>query len=412
MTISQTDSRPQKNEGEGGSALLIVFLFAAMVAIALYMELPIVVMEAQRQQEQTLIDRGAGYQRAIQVYYRAQHTYPPTIDALVNTNNQRFLRRRYKDPLTGKDDWRILHMGPAGLADSLVNPVTGNGQGTNSPGGFGQNATGQDGFGQNGTGTGQQTGFGQSGTGLQNGFGQGANSGTAANSTQAGNVAHDPSQVGQNGGVADAQTARRRRPAAVSSSAQGTGNEPADPNAPVNPNDAPANEPTQGGDTSALGVPNGQTQPGQANGQNAVGSNANLANQIMRNPATSPAAPTSGQGTFNSAPNQNPISGGSIAGVATKVHGKAIKVFNDQTDYAKWEFVYDFRKDTSTVSGTNPQGAGGTVPLNPNQNTSSGQNSSFGQSSSFGQRNSSFGQTNNQTPANQNQAPATSNPNQ
>jgi hypothetical protein len=423
VRTSRSDSPAGTGDRERGSAILVVFLFAAMVAIFLYRELPIVVMEAQRQKEQTLIDRASQYQRAIQVFYRARHTYPPSIDALENTNNLRFLRRRYKDPMTGKDDWRLLHMGPAGVVDSLVNPLTTTGQGGSTQGGFGQTATGQDGFGQ-------QSGFGQ-----QNGFGQGANSATNSNSTQPQSVvlnAADPSQGGQNGdnALAEAQSLRRHRAPAVASNAQQDPNAPEAQNAqfPSNAGEPGANEPSQAGDTASLGGANGPGQQsagsdpnaqGNANGSpNANGtpnSNAALANQIMRNPATSPAAPASSTQQLGSSANPNPISGGSIAGVATKVHGKAIKVFNDQKDYAKWEFVYDFRKDTGTISGTNPQGAGGTVPLSPGQNGLSGSSttSSFGQSSSsFGQSGSSFGQSSSQNGTNQTSPPANSNANQ
>ncbi len=418
--------------------MLIVFVFAAMVAIFLYNELPIVVMEAQRQKEQTLIDHASQYQRAIQVYYRTRHTYPPTIEALENTNNIRFLRRRYKDPMTGKDDWRILHMGPAGVIDSLVNPLVAAGApGQNGQSGFGQNAANQDGFGSSGfgqSGSGQQGGFGQSGLG-QSGFGQSTNAAANSNANQSQATdpnAIDPSQAGLNGDPGSAANRRRRPPAAVSGASG-----PQDPNAPeaqngqVSPSPGePGNgEPTQLGNTTALGVPSqgqgqgqqaaggdqgGQGNPnGNPNGNGAPNANATLANEIMRNPATSPAAPSSvtQQQQTGATGNPNPISGPAIAGVASKVHGKAIKVFNDQTDYAKWEFVYDFRKDTGTVSGTNPQGAGGTVPLT-NQNGLSGSSTT----SSFGQSSSSFGQSGNQNTPNQNSPPASSsttpNPNQ
>ena len=78
--------------------------------------------ESQRAKEQMAIDRGLQYQRAIQLFYRKYHLYPQTLDDLETARNVRFLRRRYLDPLTGKD-WRLLHVGPAGqLTDSLVQP--------------------------------------------------------------------------------------------------------------------------------------------------------------------------------------------------------------------------------------------------------------------------------------------------
>jgi len=106
---------------EQGSALLIVFLFAAMVAIALYSEMPVAVFEAQRQKEQLLVDRGNEYSHAVKLYYKKFGGYPGNMEQLENTNRMRFLRHRYKDPFTGNDDWRLLHAGPGGmLIDSKV----------------------------------------------------------------------------------------------------------------------------------------------------------------------------------------------------------------------------------------------------------------------------------------------------
>src|ERR1035438_1574825 len=83
--------------------------------------MPRVAFESQRVREQTLVDRGMQYRRAIQLFYRKFGRYPASMDDLETTNNVRFLRHKYKDPLTGKDDWRIIHMGPGGiLTDSLV----------------------------------------------------------------------------------------------------------------------------------------------------------------------------------------------------------------------------------------------------------------------------------------------------
>src|SRR5712691_1749167 len=106
---------------ESGFALLLVFLMASVVAIGLYYELPRVAMETQRQKEQLLIERGEQYKRAIQLFYKRAGRYPGDIKELESFQNQRFLRHRYIDPMTGKDEWRLVHVGPNGvLMDSLV----------------------------------------------------------------------------------------------------------------------------------------------------------------------------------------------------------------------------------------------------------------------------------------------------
>src|SRR5260370_818226 len=94
--------------GEEGFVLLLIFAMAAAVALMLYIELPRVSFEAQRNREQLLIERGEQYKRAIQLYFRKFKTYPASIEQLENTNNVRFLRRRYADPLTGKNEWRVI----------------------------------------------------------------------------------------------------------------------------------------------------------------------------------------------------------------------------------------------------------------------------------------------------------------
>ncbi len=113
-----------KRRKESGFAMLLVFVLAAAIAISLYMEMPRVAFESQRQREHLLISRGMQYERGIQLYYRKYHTYPQNLDDLETTKNMRFLRRRYKDPMTGKDEWRLIHVGPGGqLTDSLVQPA-------------------------------------------------------------------------------------------------------------------------------------------------------------------------------------------------------------------------------------------------------------------------------------------------
>jgi len=112
---------------ESGYALLLIFLMAAVIAISLYMELPRVAFESQRQKEQLLVERGEQYKRGLQVFFNTNKRWPAKIEDLENFNNRRFLRKRYKDPMTGKEEWRIIHIANGVLTDSKVNKVNPNG---------------------------------------------------------------------------------------------------------------------------------------------------------------------------------------------------------------------------------------------------------------------------------------------
>lgn len=71
--------------------------------------------DIRRDREEEMIHRGVQYSRAIRAYYRKFGRYPATIENLENTNQQRFLRKRYKDPITGRE-FRLLHFGEAKLS--------------------------------------------------------------------------------------------------------------------------------------------------------------------------------------------------------------------------------------------------------------------------------------------------------
>ena len=91
--------------------LVFVVLLAALMLIALAAAAPVVAKDLRRDKEAESAHRANEYVRAIRLYYRKFKTYPPSIEALENTNNIRFLRKQYVDPLTGKADWRIIHVG-------------------------------------------------------------------------------------------------------------------------------------------------------------------------------------------------------------------------------------------------------------------------------------------------------------
>jgi type II secretory pathway pseudopilin PulG len=96
---------------EEGYILLAVLVMVVFVLIALSVAAPKVAADIQRDREVELVHRGQQYTRAIKLYYKKFGAYPPSLDALEKSNNIRFLRKRYKDPMTGKDDWHLIHFG-------------------------------------------------------------------------------------------------------------------------------------------------------------------------------------------------------------------------------------------------------------------------------------------------------------
>lgn len=102
--------RPSRPEEEGYILIVVVFMLAIFM-IALTVAVPVVKKEIQRDRELETMHRGKQYVRAVKMYYAKFGAYPPGIDALVNTNQIRFLRKKYIDPTTGKADWKIIHVG-------------------------------------------------------------------------------------------------------------------------------------------------------------------------------------------------------------------------------------------------------------------------------------------------------------
>jgi type II secretory pathway pseudopilin PulG len=91
--------------------MLIAIFFMVLLMISLTVAAPKIARSIQRDRDLETFHRGMQYRRAIQLYYRKFHAYPPNVEALVNTNDIRFLRKKYKDPITGQDDWKPIAFG-------------------------------------------------------------------------------------------------------------------------------------------------------------------------------------------------------------------------------------------------------------------------------------------------------------
>jgi type II secretory pathway pseudopilin PulG len=103
------EQRRQVDDGEAGFMLVAVVVMVALVLIALAVAAPIVAKDLRRDKEAESERRSEQYVRAIRLYYKKTHAYPPSMEALEKSNNIRYLRQKYVDPLTGKSDWRIIH---------------------------------------------------------------------------------------------------------------------------------------------------------------------------------------------------------------------------------------------------------------------------------------------------------------
>ena len=103
----------QEFENEEGYVLLAVIFLTVILLISLAIAAPKIAKSIQRDKDLETIHRGEQYKRAIKLYYQKFGSYPTSIDQLVETNQMRFLRKKYTDPETGKDDWKPVLFGQA-----------------------------------------------------------------------------------------------------------------------------------------------------------------------------------------------------------------------------------------------------------------------------------------------------------
>jgi type II secretory pathway pseudopilin PulG len=112
--VTQSAHTPRRpNDPEAGIVLLAAIFLTFLLLLSLAIAAPRLAKSMQRDKEQETIERGRQYEQAIRLYYIKFGHYPTKISELMNTNNLRFLRQKYKDPLTGKDDWKLVLYGQA-----------------------------------------------------------------------------------------------------------------------------------------------------------------------------------------------------------------------------------------------------------------------------------------------------------
>lgn len=351
--------RQSEHRTESGFVLIAVLFLVALILIALAVAAPKMAKSIQRDKELELIHRGEQYKRAIKLYYKKFGAYPSSIDQLMNTNQVRFLRKRYNDPMTNKDDWKLVYLGQAhvppmglfgqplanaganALGPGMASPVGGAptaGGNTTAPAsgstdGFGS-SSGSSSFGSSsGSGFGSSSG---SGFGSSSGSGFGSSSGGGFGSSSGGGFG---SSSGSGFGSSSGGGYGSSSGSGFGSSAGTTNTGTTDPSG------------------SAPGSPGGTaTGPGTTGAFGASGSTGST------------------------------LGGGPIVGVVIPDTKASMKEYKKQKHYNQWEFVYNPVEDQ--LQGMGVAGVGGQQNVN-GSNTSGfgGTSSGFGSSTggnSFG----------------------------
>ena len=332
MTIgSRTlQATPRLQRQEAGYVLLALMLVVALMVIAAAAAAPTISFEIRRDREQEMIHRGVQYSRAIRSYYKKFGRYPTRLEDLDNTNNLRYLRKHYRDPLNKNRDFKLLHYGDPGVSlnGGLGSIGGGSIPGANTVGAM--NAAGSSGstFGGSAFGGSSSSSFSQSSS-----FGGSSNS----------------SFGGSSGGFGGSSN---------SSFASGFGNS--------------ASAGNTGSSSSGSGNQPGSTDSSQTG------------------TSTSQDASSTPNSTGGSSSNQQTFGGGPIVGVASVCKETTIREFNKKKKYNEWQFVYDPTTDRGGLLTTpyQPMQAFASQPgIGQPANSNS---SSFSQPTGFGNNNSGF----------------------
>jgi type II secretory pathway pseudopilin PulG len=342
----QSSANPPGPNPEAGFVLLAVIFLTFLVLLSLAIAAPRVARSIQRDKELETIQRGLQYKRAIQLYYRKLGSYPSSIDQLENTNDIRFLRKRYKDPLTGKDDWKLVlygqaHLHPLGFFGQPLSTIAG--------------ATA---------------------------IGGGASSGMYAITPSNGNgsgVAGDlGTGLGNNSGAATGGNGSSGSPGSGSSGSSFG---------------------SSGSSFGSSGSSFGSSGSSFGSSGSSFGSSGSSFGSSS--PTGGPTTGTSGPGTgtgFGSDSSTGSV--GPFVGVVPPLNKTAIADYKLQSKYNKWEFNYDPAEDqalaAASLLGGGSNNLNGASSATPGSTGSSGSSNGFGSSGGFGSGSGSgFGSSSN-----------------
>jgi len=111
--------------GQQGYAMAALLVALSIMAVVMTAAMPVWTQAARRDREAELIFRGQQYARAIGLFQRkaGPGTLPPNVDVLIS---QRFLRKKFLDPITGEQfDFLTQTQAAPGARQSQATPSTG-----------------------------------------------------------------------------------------------------------------------------------------------------------------------------------------------------------------------------------------------------------------------------------------------
>jgi type II secretory pathway pseudopilin PulG len=110
-----------RRSGQGFTYLTVLFI-VAILGTGLALTGEVWDTAAKREKEAELLFVGHQYRKAIERYYLSgpQRQYPRALEDLLKDprlpGTQRYLRKLYPDPITGKSEWGMVKGGDGGIA--------------------------------------------------------------------------------------------------------------------------------------------------------------------------------------------------------------------------------------------------------------------------------------------------------
>lgn len=112
----------QAGKRERGVAYLALLIAIAIIGVGIAAAGIVWSEASQREKERELLFVGEQFRRAIQQYFESgvlEKKYPPTLEALLEDSRfpgtRRYLRRIYRDPMSGTAQWGLLRAPDGGI---------------------------------------------------------------------------------------------------------------------------------------------------------------------------------------------------------------------------------------------------------------------------------------------------------